>query len=154
MLFDKLFHGGSAMRSGYGFYAPSNWQTYVPVLTLVGGAGNIVPQYATTLARYNLINKKLCLVSVYMSGDGGAEGAGTGALTISLPFSASCLCAVPCGTMVNGLQIVTLKLILQSGSNLATFAFQNSFVTVAQVIGVNQDSATREFSFRFFYETT
>jgi hypothetical protein len=57
-------------------------------MTLVGGAGNTVPVYSTNTGRYTRVGNTI-FVNVYLTGDGGAEGAGTGQINIALPITAS-----------------------------------------------------------------
>jgi hypothetical protein len=62
--------------------------TWTPVVTLVGGAGNTVPVYTTNDGRYTRIGNRV-FYDIYLTGDGGAEGAGTGQIYVSLPIAAS-----------------------------------------------------------------
>ena len=65
-----------------------NEGTWTPTITLVGGAGNIVPVFTTNDAEFTQIGNKV-FFSLYFTGDGGDEGAGTGAVNIALPVTAS-----------------------------------------------------------------
>jgi len=64
-------------------------QTRTPTVTLVGGAGNTVPQYTTIQSRWMKIGPNLVRESFYLTGDGGNEGAGSGTLNLSLNFTSS-----------------------------------------------------------------
>lgn len=63
-----------------------SWTDFTPVVTLVGGAGNTVPVYSTNQGRYMVVGKKV-FYEIYLNGDGGAEGAGTGQFTVSLALA-------------------------------------------------------------------
>lgn len=62
--------------------------TFTPTVTLVGGAGNTVPVYTTNSGSYVRVGNRV-FVDVYLTGDGGNEGAGTGQMNIALPFTAA-----------------------------------------------------------------
>ena len=63
------------------------WTNYVPIVTITGGGGNVVPIYTENLGRYQKRGKTV-FVDVHLNGDGGTEGAGTGIINISLPVQA------------------------------------------------------------------
>lgn len=68
--------------------------TFTPTVTLVGGAGNTVPVYSTNTGRY-IRNGNQVSVEILLTGDGGAEGAGTGVINVALPFTANATSAQP-----------------------------------------------------------
>ena len=85
-------------------YHPYLYGTWVPVVTLTGGAGNVVPVYTTNSGTYTRIGRTV-FFNILLTGDGGAEGAGTGVFTLTLPFSTAASqleILVPCGVMGNG----------------------------------------------------
>jgi hypothetical protein len=85
-------------------YHPYLFGTWVPVVTLVGGAGNVVPVYTTNLGTYTRIGNQV-FFTIHLEGDGGAEGAGTGQIFITLPFTAAAsqlAIGGPTGEAING----------------------------------------------------
>lgn len=85
-------------------YHPYFFGTWVPVVTLVGGAGNVVPVYTTNSGTYTRIGRTV-FFNILLTGDGGAEGAGTGVFTLSLPFTTAASqleILIPCGVLKNG----------------------------------------------------
>ena len=60
---------------------------FAPTPTLVGGSGNTVPQYTTNSGRYSRVGKRVNC-EIYLDGDGGNEGAGTGSMNLALPIQA------------------------------------------------------------------
>lgn len=132
------------------------WQTYTPTVTLVGGAGNTVPVYTTNTGRYCRIGN-VCFVDVYLNGDGGDEGAGTGTFTIALPITSSSNEIVnmlhPCGHALNN--ATAYYLMVQPNSNAATASiYYISSLTAAPTVftGAEQNNATRQVRLHFFYE--
>lgn len=73
--------------------------TFTPTVTLVGGAGNTTPVYTTNTGRYVRVGRTV-FFTVYLNGDGGNEGAGTGQVNIALPVTASASAAE---TTIHGL---------------------------------------------------
>jgi len=59
------------------------WGSFVPTVTLVGGAGNTVPIYTNNIGRKITVGK-IVFYDIFLSVDGGAEGAGTGVINIAL----------------------------------------------------------------------
>lgn len=86
LLLGLLLASCSEAQASYNAYLYSD--TYVPTITLVGGAGNVVPVFTTNSATYTC-HGRTCFFNYYFVGDGGAEGAGTGQVTLSLPISTS-----------------------------------------------------------------
>ena len=120
--------------------------TWTPIVTLVGGAGNTVPVYSTNSGKYTRVGR-LVFFNILFSGDGGAEGAGTGQIHVSLPFSTSAeqLPVGPiCGVMINGADEELLSLQFQpSASTLAVFMGSTELLMFT---GVDQNNVSRHFS--------
>lgn len=132
----------------------AGWEDYTPVITLVGGAGNTVPVYTIHSGRWTRTGN-LVTVAIELSGDGGAEGAGTGFLFISLPVSAGASMAaanILAGRIVNN----TLRgiLIAQLTPSTNTFSVQyfDTISTIKVATGADQNSTTRGMSIHFSYE--
>ena len=64
--------------------------TFTPTVTFVQTtyAGNVTPEYTENVGRYTRIGRKM-FVDVWLAGDGGNEGAGTGEIQVALPVAAS-----------------------------------------------------------------
>lgn len=124
--------------------------TYTPVMTLVGGAGDITPVYTTNTAQYIAVGD-LIYVTIQFSGDGGAEGAGTGVINISLPNIARTgtagLTILPAGRMRNG---ATTQSIVGVVAGTATTVYLNTLAGV-DLTGADQNNTTRNIYLSFAY---
>lgn len=131
-----------------------SWGTFTPTVTLVGGAGNTVPVYSTNSGRYAQVGKNI-FVDVYLTGDGGAEGAGTGVLTVALPVAAS-------GSQSTGKFIIgyglnnTLESVLTAtiaaSASVTSLSYFNAIGTTASYTGAEQNNSTRTIRLKFHYE--
>ncbi len=137
--------GGTALAN----YVVSTW---TPIVTLVGGAGNTVPVYTDNVGVYTRIGN-VVYCNVTLNGDGGAEGAGTGAITISLPISASALNpGATMGVVGGALNNATRYLLFPSVSTTtATIFYWASLTTYTQLTGADQNNATRSIALQFWY---
>lgn len=131
--------------------------TFAPTVTLVGGAGNTVPVYSTNTGRYTQIGNRV-FVDVYLTGDGGAEGAGTGQINIALPVAANASNPTSyfwAGYLQNGggtpAEEEVLGQIVGGGTTIALIYF-NAIGTTLPVSGADQSSTTRTIRIKFFYE--
>lgn len=137
--------------------------TFVPTVTLVGGAGNTVPVYSINTGRYTRIGR-IVYVDIYLGNDAGAEGAGTGRLNINLPFTASAsypVSLVPIGTSINNTDDIDVYgLISASGTKIqlsrravVTLLGSNLQVSgMSDYTGADQNNTTRDIRLKFFYE--
>jgi hypothetical protein len=130
------------------------WSTFTPTVTLVGGAGNTVPVYSTNTGRQRTLGKVVHAV-VYLTGDGGAEGAGTGTINIALPTAASASnppIYFPVGFLRNNVtDFPIFGLIDASGTTVQLFYFAAG-TTITALDGDDQNSTTRSIGLRFAYE--
>lgn len=127
--------------------------TFVPTVTLVGGAGNTVPVYSTNTGIYTRIGN-VVYADVYLTGDGGAEGAGTGQYTLSLPITASSGNAsgyVPIGLSINGVVALILLGEIAASATTLSLNYYNVGASVATFDGAAQNNATRTVRLRFSY---
>lgn len=139
------------MKNTIPSFAP---QSYTPVLTLVGGAGNTVPQYTTNLGRYFFVGGYI-FVQIDLTGDGGNEGAGSGQVNISLPRNAGSNQLgdyTTVGTLLNGTAFIPniAGMFTAGGSTLALGKV--SAGNFAIVTGADQNNTTRTIRLSFFYE--
>jgi hypothetical protein len=129
-------------------YHPYVFGTWVPVVTLVGGGGNTVPVYTTNSGTYTRIGRTV-FFNILLTGDGGAEGAGTGVFTLTLPFSTAASqleILVPCGVFGNGAaeHLLFAHYIPSSATfHLATDTVVAARVENTDVIGDDQNNAAR-----------
>lgn len=125
--------------------------TFTPTVTLVGGAGNTVPQYVTNSARYTQIGRRV-FCDVLLSGDGGNEGAGTGQINIALPVTASASAVgnrTPIGYYLNGGTATMLGgTVAASATTVALTVGQGT----TSFTGADQSNTTRVVTLRFDYE--
>lgn len=134
------------------YYVESTW---APTVTLVGGAGNIVPVYTTNSARYTRIgNRVFC--EIVLLGDGGAEGAGSGRVNIALPFTASASALEvyrPVGWAINNTTEYMIYGRINASSGTIFLTYISSVSALGNFTGDQQNNTTREIRLAFFYET-
>lgn len=128
------------------------WQSFTPNVSLVGGSGNTVPVYSTNTGRYLKVGTGY-FVDVYLSGDGGAEGAGTGQVNIDLPsFGAAPSGRFPCGYALNNTTEFPIWGEIGNGSATIKLYYFDTISTTAIFTGANQNNATRNIRLKFFFE--
>ena len=127
----------------------TNWANFTPTVTLVGGAGNVVPVYSINSARFAR-NSNVVYVLVNLNGDGGAEGAGTGQINIALPVTANASAiggSHVIGRSLNGVGSTILISAVAGGATTIALSSQSGNLT-----GDDQNNTTRSISLMFFYE--
>ena len=128
--------------------------TYTPTVTLVGGAGNTVPVYSTNTGRYEQIGQRV-FVTVYLTGDGGNEGAGTGVFTVALPGASNASAPTsyfPVGFFANGTAEDPLWGQIAAGASVMDFAYEDVLNNFTVMTGAEQNNATRTLRLQFSYE--
>jgi hypothetical protein len=133
----------------------ATWANFTPTVTLVGGAGNTVPVYSTNQGRWMRLGKTVW-VDVYLTGDGGNEGAGTGRVNVALPVAVGAN-AVPDYKVVgrfsnNALRGLVIGELPASATTIA-LAYFDTIGTIAVITGDLQNNATRLIKLSFHYET-
>lgn len=124
---------------------------WTPVVTLVGGSGNTVPVYSTNSGDWTRIGR-LVFFNIVLSGDGGAEGAGTGAMHISLPFSTSSgqlAVRSVSGRAVNGANETLIS--LQFSASSGTVALWQGAADLTTFKGSSQNNVTRSIVLSGFF---
>lgn len=125
-----------------------------PTVTLVGGAGNTVPQYTTLTCHWSRTGNLVTAI-FYAGGDGGNEGAGTGTINFSLPITASASSVTFLyghGLMTNGATYSILYPYVTPSGTTAQLAYMSSISALASVSGAMQNNTTREIQFTLIYE--
>jgi len=129
--------------------------TFTPTVTLVGGAGNTVPVYASNIGRYTRIGR-MVFVSVYLFGDGGDEGAGTGTLHIALPITASAnqpnMYYSQYSYALNGSDEYQLSLSVVGSATTVICNKWDSAGVNSVFLGNNQNNTQRAMTLNFYYE--
>lgn len=129
--------------------------TFTPTVTLVGGAGNTVPVYSTNQGTYTRIGN-MVFVDIVLTGDGGAEGAGTGVVNIALPITASAAnigaSTFPCGTALNLAVTFPIYGSIASSATTISLNFLNTISTQIGFTGVNQNNSSRTIQLKFAYQ--
>lgn len=129
--------------------------TFTPTVTLVGGAGNTVPVYSTNTGRYTRIGNRVW-VDVLLSGDGGAEGAGTGQLTVALPFATSASFPIESfmvGTARNSAaEYMIAGEVLTGGASVISLYYFDTIANRSSFTGDLQNNTTRFIRLSFSYE--
>lgn len=128
--------------------------TFTPTVTLVGGAGNTVPVYTTNTGRFTKIGNRY-LVDIFLNGDGGAEGAGTGQLTIALPAAAHA--SFPGGlflggTLINSTSTYISYISIVGGTSVLQVTIQDTIGTTLAATGAQQNNTTRSIRLQFQFE--
>jgi len=148
------FASGISVAAGSTLANYTTYASYTATVTLVGGAGNTVPVYTTNTGRWSRVGSTV-FCDVLLSGDGGAEGAGTGAINVALPVTSGSAFPTgysPVGEAING---TTEYMIYGTWGASATTIKLNYFsAATAQddFIGDLQNNATREIRLHFNYE--
>lgn len=135
-------------------YTQAYLTTYTPVITLVGGAGNTVPVYTTNTGRYQMDGNRV-YADIYFTGDGGAEGAGTGQVNISLPVTAGASIAypeLPCGLALNNATYYDLLGEISPSGTTIKIYYWSALTTLTTFTGADQNNATRQINISFNYE--
>lgn len=127
--------------------------TWTPIVTLVGGSGNTVPQYSTNIGRYTRINNRV-FCDITLSGDGGNEGAGSGSYKISIPFTSksSAINAYGTGYGNNGSTDYQLMPVVEAGGVSAVTITYWSAGSVNILTGAGQNNTARGVRVSFNYE--
>ena len=128
--------------------------TFTPTVTLVGGAGNTVPVYTVNTGRYTRIGNRV-FVDIWLTGDGGAEGAGTGTFTVAIPVAASTSHPsgfFPVGAGQNGgSEYIFYGSILASAS-VMTIHYFDAITNRTDFTGALQNNTTRSVRLKFQYD--
>lgn len=133
--------------------------TFTPTVTLIGGAGNTVPVYSTNSGRYTRIGNRV-LVEIYLNGDGGNEGAGTGTIEIALPFTAGANMPggnFSAGSITNNTESQPAYGFIQAGTATVAVRMQTDTAgalnsTITGATGADQNNTTRSIRLQFSYE--
>lgn len=128
--------------------------TFSPTVTLVGGAGNTVPVYSTNTGRHTRIGRTV-YVDVYLTGDGGNEGAGTGTVNIALPITASAsnpTSFFPCGYAENGATNDEIWGQIGASGTTIELSYFSAIQTRSALTGADQNNTTRTIRLKFSYE--
>lgn len=139
--------GGGALST----YVP--WTNYTPTVTSSVG-GDTIPVYSTNSGRYTRIGN-VVHVDINLTGDGGAEGSGSGNLRIALPISIGASIGnniIPCGRFFNSGTFGLLITSLTAGAAYAEFAYFNAISTTAAFTPTLQNNTTRAINVSFRYE--
>jgi hypothetical protein len=136
-----------------GVAIPTNG-TFTPTVSLVGGAGNTTPVYTTNTGRYSVIGRRV-FVDIYLDGDGGAEGAGSGAFAISLPVQPSAsnpLDPFPGGTARNSTTEYLIAVEIVASSSFVALSYFDAITNRVTFTGAQQNNTTRFIRLNFNYE--
>lgn len=145
--------GGGSALANY-----TSWAPYTATLTLVGGSGNTVPTFATSIARWMQIGKLVFVDVVLINTSGGTAGAGTGNVTIALPVAVSASAAsaegyVPAGSAQNGSTIVSTSVNYAASGNSVTLVYASSLSVLSTIQGAFfNDVNNRVLRFYFSYQ--
>lgn len=131
------------------------WTTYTPTVTLVGGAGNTVPEYGVNMGRYYRVGN-VVFVDIRLGTDGGAEGAGTGRINIALPVAAAAnnnsAETLGGGYVQNSTNNWIAYVSIAGSASTLQLAHATSATAIAVTTGADQNNATRTIRLHFWYE--
>jgi len=147
---------GYVLDEGNGCYTQATaWDTFAPTVTLVGGAGNTVPVYSTNLGRYQKRGTTV-FVDVYLTGDGGDEGAGTGVINIALPVTAGSNVngngAGITGYVLNGADNMICNGTIAQSADVMSLKVWTSIKVFGDLTGADQDDNARTIHLHFWHE--
>lgn len=128
--------------------------TFTPTVTLVGGAGNTVPVYSTNSGRYMRIGNRV-FVDILLTGDGGAEGAGTGQINVALPVAASASFpaeSFPAGNARNSAAEYAIHVEIAASATKAMLYYFDTISNRSSFTGDLQNNTTRFIRLSFNYE--
>lgn len=131
------------------------WTSYTATLTLNGGG--TAPVYSTNSARYCRIGN-VVYVDVYKTGDGGAEGSGTGIINIALPVTSSANTLAGYQIVgsaiydVGGAAFVLCGSIATSASTIELWKYDGGVISSAGFRAGDQANTTRSIRLNFRYE--
>ena len=153
----NLFDGGTGTNKTIVGNTPSlGWFTYAPTVSLQGGAGNTVPVYTTNVGRWMSDGNGKTTVHVTLSGDGGAEGAGTGGIHITLPKTATSSASVfltGIGRALNNATYYQMNGSVAAGATTIGLEYWSSISAPSLFTGNNQDNTNRSIQLAFTYES-
>lgn len=124
-------------------YIPYFKGDWTPIVTLTG-AGT-APQYSTTIGTYSRIGR-VVFYQIQLSGDGGNEGSGVGAITVTLPFTtgANQYASISHGGVsINGVQENNIFCLMSAGSTTMSLKYQSSASQLSDFTGADQNNTTR-----------
>ena len=130
------------------------WATFTPTVTLVGGAGNVVPVYTTNSGRQCKAGR-IIFVDVLLDGDGGNEGAGTGVINIALSVTSGASKIVNlriCGVHNNGSGEELIFGTIAQSASVISLKTQTAIRTISSFTGADQDNVARKIELNFWYE--
>ncbi len=129
--------------------------TYVPAISSGGGT---LPVFQTISGRYTRIGR-LVFVDALFSGDGGNEGSGANALSISLPITSSGAIStdnnsipIPCGSALNNASKFMISIRKLPSTSTFQLFVSSDVVALTALTNANFDNATREMKISFWYE--
>lgn len=130
-------------------------ETFTPTVTLVGGAGNTPPVYSTNTGRATRIGNKR-FVDIYLTGDGGAEGAGTGTFNVALGATAGAsnptsFMAVGYGNNGATEFMPIFGQVAGGGTTIALYRHA-TLSTGANFTGADQNNTSRTIRLQFWHE--
>jgi len=146
---DKLVavNGGA---TGLQFIPAYPTGTYTPVLTTTSGT---LPQYVLNSGIYQVVGQ-VVHVSILFNGDGGNEGAGSGELSVSLPFNrdnSMDFFAFPCGFSYNPAVQMLLAYFPNSNRDKMPLYYNNAG-TFTALTNVQQNGTSRSLNLQFWYK--
>lgn len=137
----------------FNYYKELN--SYSCTVSLVGGSGNVTPVYLTTACAYAKFGNWVW-VQVYLSGDGGNEGAGTGNINIALPFTASTInvneMQQSIGYALNNATEYQIVGAIASGATTIRLRYWSLISATSAITGAEQNNASRLISLGFWYK--
>lgn len=150
-----ISNGTNNVYSTVPYPAASGWTSYTGTITLVGGAGNVVPTFSTDVCRYTQIGNIVFVSINKINSAGGTAGAGTGTVSIALPVTSGASASAEqqaAGYILNNATTVQAYVMVPAASSVLNLASQNTTTTTAFCTGATFNNANRQIQISFCYE--
>ena len=113
-----------------------------------------MPVYSTNICRYRRLGD-LAWVQMYLNGDGGAEGAGSGQINLALPIAVSSnalILTVNAGVGRDGVSDRIIYADIVPGATTIAISYVNTTSLISSLKGSDQANTTRAIRIEFWYE--
>ena len=136
----------------------NSWYAYIPQVKFVSGTGT-VPNYATVFGRY-MVTNNVVRCDIFLDGNGGTAGSGTGILGVSLPVMPSANSPtgyIQVGYVTNNNNQYPLFGILSGTSALLSLGEMATTgagsPSISALTGADQNNANRTLAIHLWYES-
>lgn len=146
---------GNLSLSTIPYPAAPGWTTFTPTVTLIGGTGNVVPDFTNNTGRYSQVGNVVFVDFLLNNSTGGTPGAGSGQVAIDLPITAGATQSganAICGYLKNGAASYPLSIEVLNGASVCEIGFQSGTTSQGADGATLNDANIRQMTGKFFYE--